>query len=95
MDEVVGPGLRVNHAVTRDLISYISEFLAFHDFPRAAACLNEERNDKRAALASSIGQRPSGNQRDKLRLDMVSRTLWWASWGLPHHTIIVTCIAMQ
>ena len=92
MDEVVGPGLRVNHAVTRDLVSYISEFLVFHDFPRAAACLNEERNYKRAALASSIGHRPSGNQREKLRLDMVS---YFDSVVGFNRTTLVTCIAVQ
>ena len=68
-----GLGARVNPAVTKDLLSYISEFLKYHDFPKAAAYLEEERDSKRSTLSSSCGVRPSGkDRREKLKLDMVS-----------------------
>lgn len=52
-------------------VMFFQDFLAFHDFPRAAAALNQEREEKRSALASSIGLRPSGGSKAKLRLDLV------------------------
>ena len=67
-----GLGARVNPAVTKDLLSYISEFLKYHDFPKAAAYLEEERDSKISTLSSSCGIRPSGkDRREKLKLDMV------------------------
>jgi hypothetical protein len=58
--------------VIKDLLAYISEFLVYHDFPKAAACLEEEWDSKRASLSSSCGHRPSGkDRREKLKLDMV------------------------
>ncbi|GAX80752.1 hypothetical protein CEUSTIGMA_g8187.t1 [Chlamydomonas eustigma] len=63
---------RINEAVSRDLINYITEFLAFHDFPRAVAVLQEERNEKRIAFSKSVCNRPSGKEsREKLRADLI------------------------
>lgn len=67
-----GPGARVNPAVTKDLLSHICEFLIYHDFPKAAACLEEERHGKWAILSSSCGRVPGKDRRGKLNLDMAS-----------------------
>lgn len=69
---------RVTVAATRDLLSYINEFLGYHDFPATVAALVAERalHRQRSAVAKSIGGQPAGrlagkDYRTNLRQDMV------------------------